>query len=710
MVKIISILKRGFLASSVILLAGGFTPTAIFADAASTAPATCAIPLPTGPGVHQPVGADAGAYTYNCDTGLWQSAYYTYNPNTGVVTPTYSIVYTYDPSTGRYDTTAWVFDAASGRYVTSTQSVAQPPAGADVVGGPTLAATSGTADPDSSSINGTGPGSNNTINDNGGVGSGSISNTGPSSNNSLGGSSTNDLNDNNTNNLSANNLITQQADTGDSLVLGNTTAGDATSGDAQDIANVVNLLQSSSNALGGNTVTFVANINGDVNGDLLLDPSSLGTVQPASTGDPIGTPGTNNLTVDNSTNAAINNNIGLDADSGNATVADNTTGGNATSGSAEAIANVVNLIDSAISGGQSFVGVININGDFNGDILMPPDFINQLIASNVPTVNISDTGPGSNNTINTNDNSNNTKVTNTNNEGITNNVNATAASGQAAVTDNTSAGNATSGNASTNITAFNLTGSNVIGANDLLVFVNVLGTWVGMIVNAPAGATAAELGGGITQATQNGSNNNTTVNNTANQQINNNINENSQSGNATVADNTKGGNATSGNANNAVNLLNVENSNLSLSGWFGILFINVFGTWNGNFGVANAADYHAGSTSGGSGSGSSGSNGATVPATMQVFRFIPSGSGGSGNGGGSSGSVSTGGSSGSFADSSAVLAAAHLASTAKNGAPTPKLQSSSANLWLPLSGIGLFALYAIGDVFHSRRSRGAKSV
>ncbi len=166
-----------------------------------------------------------------------------------------------------------------------------------------------------------------------------ISDTGADSDNGIAGNDTNNLTANNQTGIDANNLLTQGATTGNATELSNTQAGNATSGDAQSIANIVNMLQSSSNALSGNTVTFVANINGNVNGNLLIDPSTLGSVQPAS--DPTGT--TNNLTLNNSTDAAINNNINVGADSGNATVADNTNAGNATSGSATAIANVVNL-------------------------------------------------------------------------------------------------------------------------------------------------------------------------------------------------------------------------------------------------------------------------------------------------------------------------------------------------------------------------------
>lgn len=693
MLKVIPILKRSLLAGLAVLLASCMPLTALAATP------VCTPPPSTQPGIHEPTGSDAGTYVYNCDTSLWENDHFTYNPLTGQTVAKDPSIFTYNPSSGNYDTTVWTYDAPQGQFVSSVQSTPQPPAGATVIGAPQPV----TATPGSSTISNTGPGSTNTINNNGGNGSQSISNTGPNSTNSLGGSNSNNLNVNNLTNATVNNLLSGQATTGDSIVLGNTTGGSATSGNAQDVANVVNLLQSSSNALGGKTATFVANINGDVNGDLLLDPSALGAIQPASSANPSGN---NNLTLNNQTNATLNNNINLAADSGNASVAKNTSGGNATSGSAEAIANVVNLINSAISGGKSFVGVININGNFNGDILMPPNFLDQLVASNVPTVSIDTTGPGSTNTINSNTGSNNTNVTNVNNQAITNHINANSTSGNAAVANNTAAGSATSGSAGNSITAFNLTGSNVIGSNDLLVFVNVTGKWVGMIVNAPAGATAAELGGGITTNGQNG-NNNTTVNNATNENINNNINVNAKSGNANVSSNTKGGNATSGNAKTAVNLLNIANSNLSLSNWFGILFINVFGTWNGSFGInTSAGDPVASSSNGGN----------ATPAGFKVFSFVPksTSSGNTGNfniapfglGGNSN---TTGASGGTTAPFNASLANAIIPS-GNSKSPIALVHSHGMNWGLVAITGPLFVAFIIGDqLYTSRRQSRSKA-
>ena len=68
----------------------------------------------------------------------------------------------------------------------------------------------------------------------GGQASGSISNTGPDSYNKVESSVHNDLTINNNNNISVSNSSTQTATSGDARVSGNTTGGDATSGNASN--------------------------------------------------------------------------------------------------------------------------------------------------------------------------------------------------------------------------------------------------------------------------------------------------------------------------------------------------------------------------------------------------------------------------------------------------------------------------------------------
>jgi hypothetical protein len=501
------------------------------------------------------------------------STHYTYNPQTDETLPLDARVYTYNSQTQQWDYEVWTYIASKGDYALRTFSVATPPSGATLIGGPLLL-TPDTSIADSSQ-------------------SGEVLATAHTSD----GSATA---------VAVTNSVGSSAMSGDASVTANTTGGSATTGNANAMATLINMLQSSGNVFGsaGNAVVFNTTISGDVTGDILLDPSLIGSIQPSST--PSSGLADMNGVAHSTLDATVNNTLSVAANSGDALVAANTTAGDATSGSAKAVANVLNFLNSTIVSGRSFIGVINIDGNLNGDILLPPHFIDELLASNVPTVSIA--APMNEGMLDT-------SVS----QSITNAVTATAESGNATVDKNTNAGNAVSGDSTTNITAFNLTGSSVVGKNALLVFVNVLGTWYGLIFNAP-GATAATLGGNITTAS--GSPSQTVGQYDTTQVINNTIIATAQTGNATVTKNTNAGNATSGDAKVAVNILNVAQSALSLSDWFGILFINVFGSWTGSFGINTIAGSVATPVSPSAGSSNSETSSNSNSASA-VFRFIP---------------------------------------------------------------------------------------
>ena len=380
-----------------------------------------------------------------------------------------------------------------------------------------------------------------------------------------------DLDNNTTQGL--NNTITSDAQTGDATVSGNTTGGSATTGNASAVVNVINLLQSSF-ANGGNdggVVTFMANIPGSVTGNLMVDPASIAQNQAGSTS----LQSAQGVNVNNQNDGQINNALVLNASSGDAGVVANTKAGDATSGNADAVANVVNVMNTSVGAGQSFIGVINVQGDLTGDILFPTGFFDSVLANNAPSSDNSATNTAESTAT----------IDNNVNQAINNTVATTATTGNATVDHNTSAGNGLSGKALGEITVLNLTGSDIIGENALLVFVNVGGNWQGLIMNAP-GSTAAVVGGNITQDKT--VSQELVAKNNVNQGINNDISVNAHSGDATVSGNTQAGNATTGNATAKVNLANILNSHIALGGWFGILFINVGGNWNGSFGSAPA--------------------------------------------------------------------------------------------------------------------------
>jgi hypothetical protein len=624
-----------------------------FADDTDTPP--CVAPADTDPGVRRPTGSDASTFTYQCDgayAGKYTNAYYVYNPATGAESPLFSRDYSYSCSTNTWTMVDWSYSPARRTFVQSRITASPTP---NLPTNCPVAAAS-TGDSSDSAISGSGTGSTNSVNNNG-------------TSNSTAANSTN---------LTVGNTISSQARTGDAFILGNTTGGNADSGNAESIANVANLLQSTTNVFGPNTIMFTADINGDVNGDFMFDPSAvLGDTGTDSTN-----AANNNLTVNSNTsndvNAQINNNIDVGASTGDATVSHNTTGGDATTGNATAIANLMNLINSTVTSGQSFVGTININGSLNGDILLPQNLIDQLIAAS---------GTDSSNSSSTNLSANSTETNNLT-ANIGNIITSSADTGDATVAGNTNAGTATSGNAGNNVTILNMTGSNVIGKNNILVFVNVLGTWVGMIVNAPTGSTSASLGGGITNTGSN-SNNSTNTNatlssaltNNANLGINNNVNVHANSGDATVSGNTNGGNATSGDANTAVNILNIAGSNLNLSDWFGVLFINVFGNWNGSFGVNTAAGNTQATTSASPETSASASN--------QFASFIAHTTGSTGNSTLAAAQADTGIS--SVLGSSTNVAKKLADKAATTALPTPDT-AAHASYALPLIGFGIAAI------------------
>ncbi len=574
---VLSFIRRSFFGGvAVVFMMLTAAPYAL-AEGTNNAPSatgnSCSPVAPAPTGITQPTGADSVTYTYNACTGLWENHYYTWSPATKIATPKTPIVYTCDTTHWQWTYNQWLYSPSFKAFRQVPFTTAQLPGGA-VVDANSLnpcAPPPAPVQPNTAGTAGAAPSSNGRPDGTAAAGTMAVDNAG---------------------NVIVGNQIGSTALSGNAAVTANTAAGDAASGNANATANVVNNVASSSSLAGGNVVTFTANINGDVQGDLVIDPSQI---QPASDGAPL----TNtDVTVNTKDSGTINNDINLNAASGNASAAANTKAGNVTTGNATAVANVINVLNSIVSAGKSFIGVININGNLHGNILVPQAFLSQLLATNAPHTTM---------TLSASD---------ATNLGIANNVSNNATSGNATAAGNTLAGNVASGSAVTKVTIFNLTGAQLAGSNCMLVFVNVSGAWVGVIMNAPAGSTAAAVGDAASKFAVNTA----TVGTATNNAITNNVTVAAASGNASATDNTQAGNVKSGNADTAVNLLNLNNTQLSLSGWFGVLFINVFGNWFGNFGVSAPPAHGTGSGAGGH--GSKPASRAVQNSAHQVFQFV----------------------------------------------------------------------------------------
>lgn len=439
--------------------------------------------------------------------------------------------YTYDEASGRWNTSKWVFDPVQNRYVAAPSSTSTSPSSEEAK------TEKSTADATTAAN--------------------------PADGNATVGENINAASDTNiTTDASINNGLNLDSTSGDAGVKSNTKAGGAMTGNADADTTIINSIHSTVGGETSGVANFKMDIYGDVVGDITLGPA----IDNAQVDRNINI--NSDMNVDSS--GAITNDVKVRVASGDAEVSGNTAAGGAMTGNAHAVANVLNLVNTLVAANKSFVGTINIYGNLNGDILISPEFIPQLLADN----SIERTEIDMPLSMNLNDD-----------QQIVNNVKLNATTGDATVKDNTAAGSAKTGTAQTKLTILNLTGRQVDASKSLLVFVNVLGKWVGMIVDAP-NATAAAFGSGVVNNSVNVADN-TNVNTKS--KITNNLDIAAESGDATVAKNTGAGDAESGDATASANIANISSSSFQLSDWFGVLFINVFGTWTGSFGIDTEA-------------------------------------------------------------------------------------------------------------------------
>jgi len=446
------------------------------------------------------------------------------------------------------------------------------------------------------------------------------------------------------------NVLQSNATSGNVAVNSNTAAGDAATGAASVLANLINLLASAWSWSNGNLSFFMQNIFAPLTGDITLNPTQtvsggggqLGATingTGANSNNTVDVNNPNSLNVDAQNTGNIVNNVDVNAISGNAAANKNTVVGDVATGNAMAQVNIINLINSFINSGSSFFGILNIIGSLNGDILFPAGFLNGLLPAGTAggtTANIAGTGADSNNQVGL-DNSSASNITNTVSNSVNNNISTNAVSGAANLDANTSVGNVSTGAASTNQGLFNIANSSIFGDNAVLVMVNVLGHWVGKIMTLPGTgiSQSALLTGNATVGINNtgaGSNNTVNADNSSKSNINqsstgtitNNVNVNAQSGNADVSKNTSVGNVSTGKAQANSSVANIFNTVLNVKHWFGVLVINVFGDWIGDVNHDSAAGGYSTAAGAGWGGGGStgtaaGTNGALPPVGLLAF-------------------------------------------------------------------------------------------
>ena len=301
--------------------------------------------------------------------------------------------------------------------------------------------------------------------------------------------------------------------------------------------------------------------------------------------------------------ADVENNILIEADTGNNSASRNTGGDSIIeTGDANIVANLINFLNNNITGTAQFlVGVVNIFGTLQGDIIVEAptscDCGSSTLAQN--------SGNGSDSTNNAEINlDNNTEILQNNNATINNNINIDATTGGNNTSKNTG-GNSTisTGGADVSASVINVANNNVVGAGDTwwIVLVNNNGVWQGKIVGENQGVnlasdnfdfiinpdgTIAAINSGNGAGSQNSatinSENNTNIDQSNTATINNNLTINANTGGNSASRNT-GGNSTikTGDVNVNANIFNFLNNNFT-GGRFVITVVNVFGSFLGD--------------------------------------------------------------------------------------------------------------------------------
>jgi hypothetical protein len=262
------------------------------------------------------------------------------------------------------------------------------------------------------------------------------------------------------------NDVVVRADTG-----GNTAsaeAGDAVvqTGDAYAGANVVNV--ANTNIIDSNYLLVALNNFGDFSGDIVFPGMDffLQLLGKSSSVAP-------DVSVTNENTANVENDVSVSAETGDNNASSTNTAGIAT-GDASASANVVNQVNSNLSGGNSLYILLRIHGDWSGDVFgLPPGLSWAKTAQGIEIYSTGEEGetqpPKYQSLV----------VNNTNDADIKNNVSVYALTGENNVSATGGDAVVQTGDAHAAANVVNVANTNVVGQNWILAVFNIFGDWSG---------------------------------------------------------------------------------------------------------------------------------------------------------------------------------------------------------------------------------------
>ena len=319
------------------------------------------------------------------------------------------------------------------------------------------------------------------------------------SNSKTGADSTNQADTNNNTSLTivnnndakvANELVAE-ATTGRNTADKNTGDGSVKTGDANVVANVVNLVN---NNLAAGTEIIVATVNvfGDLVGDIILAPLT-GSSQQLANNSNTGAGSENESSsalnrvedVYQNNEANIYNSTVINANTGNNYADKNTDGGNVSTGEVNVHAEEMTVANNNLSGtGEDtwWIVVVNEAGKWVGKILGADEGGNVAVVDTIDLdTSNENTGADSVNQATTENNSQQQVVQN-NTADVNNSLVINANTGDNSTEKNTGSSNVESGDVNIYSNIVNYVNNNIAGGKVVVAFVNVFGSWIGDLV------------------------------------------------------------------------------------------------------------------------------------------------------------------------------------------------------------------------------------
>jgi uncharacterized repeat protein (TIGR01451 family) len=375
------------------------------------------------------------------------------------------------------------------------------------------------------------------------------------------------------------------ADTGENVASEND--GDATvaTGDALAYANLVNFLNT--NIVGSDFVIDVSSCTEGLTEDIdynliwkeVMESGHQAGLQLTSEGD------VNVFLVNNENVAGLENDVDVTAASGGNEANGNGGKAKVETGEAIALANVLNFVNLNIVGSKFFLGVVNVFGDFNGNLILPrPDWFfdttSTAVNEGIELENQSQDLPG------------NGIFANQNEAEIQGQVNTFSETGTNEANDNSADSAIETGNANSQSNVFSLLNTNIMRNNWFFLVVNSLGLRSGKILGwmAPNSIQNGEdesLGVYQLGLDSSSSNNNEEgayrgmFSNSNSAHVDNDVNVSALTGQNQTNGNLGSSEINTGNATSLANVFDLVNLNIWGSRWF-MGVVNILGDWQGN--------------------------------------------------------------------------------------------------------------------------------